>query len=77
MPKKATRISEQLRAALANAGESRYRIAQATGISQAVLSRFVRGECGLSLDYIDVLGEHLGLELRSAAKRTKRTKKGR
>jgi transcriptional regulator with XRE-family HTH domain len=57
-------ISEQLREAIERSGKSRYRIAQDTGISQAILSRFVNTKCGLSLAYVDVLCEYLGLQLK-------------
>jgi hypothetical protein len=66
----AKRISDQLREAIVQSDKSRYRIAMDTGISQAILSRFVRTECGLSLAYFDVLADYLGLEL--APKKSKR-----
>ena len=56
-------LSEQLRAAIEDSGETRYAIAKATGIDQSVLSRFVNGERGLSLDAIDTLGDYLKLEI--------------
>jgi len=56
-------LSDQLRAAVRNCGETRYAIAKATGIDQSTLSRFVNGERGLSMDAMDTLGEYLGLEL--------------
>ncbi len=57
-------VSEALRRALEGCGESRYSIAQATGIQESSLSRFVRGHSGLSLEAVDLLCAHLGLELR-------------
>jgi predicted transcriptional regulator len=65
---KATRrkVSEQLRAAIAeaaDAGLTRYRIAKETGVSQAALSRFVNGKQGLDLASVDRLAEFLGLAL--------------
>lgn len=45
------------------ANVSRYRIAQETGVTQAALSRFVRGERGLDLSSVDKLAAFLGLEL--------------
>jgi transcriptional regulator with XRE-family HTH domain len=68
----ARRISDQLRDAIESSGKSRYRIAKDTGISQAILSRFVNTQCGLSLDYIDRLADYLGLELKHKGRQTKR-----
>ncbi len=56
-------ISETVRQAILDCGESRYRISMETGITQATLSRFVRGETGLSMPALDRLGEYLGLEI--------------
>ena len=58
MPKKP--ISEQIREAIRNAEVSRYRISKETGISEPVLSRFLKGKAGISLD---TLGEYLGLDI--------------
>ena len=56
-------LSEQLREAILTADMSRYRIAKETGLTEAGLSRFVNGICGLSLDSIDKIGECLGLRI--------------
>ncbi len=56
-------FSDTLREALEKAPESRYRIAQLTGISESHLCRFVQGTRGLSLDNLDVLCAHLDLQL--------------
>jgi transcriptional regulator with XRE-family HTH domain len=69
-------ISDQLRAAVLASEESRYAIAKATGISQAMLSRFVHGKSGLSMDYIDRLAAHLKLKLVTINSR-KRGSKGK
>ena len=61
------KVSEQLRAAIAAAPVSRYRLAKRTGLDQGLLSRFMHGHCGLSLESIDLLAEALGLELRAIA----------
>ena len=45
------------------APESRYHISKATGISQGQLSRFVNHGSRLTLNTVDVLAAHLGLEL--------------
>lgn len=59
-------ISEQLRDAIANSGETRYAISKATSVDQAVLAKFVNGKRGLSLETIDKLAKYLRLELRRA-----------
>jgi predicted transcriptional regulator len=66
-------ISGRLREAIQRSGKSRYQIAQATGISQAALSRFISAERGLALDSADKLADYFALELVSA----KRQRKGR
>jgi transcriptional regulator with XRE-family HTH domain len=62
MPKKLP-LSDQLRLAIDAAGVSRYRIAHDLGISEATLSRFMRGDRGLTLKVVDRLTEYLRLEL--------------
>lgn len=57
-------FSGRLRQAVEESQLTRYRISQTTGIDQATLCRFVRGEVGLSLANIDELVKCLGLELR-------------
>ena len=61
--KKAQRFSDQLRAAILNAGETRYRISKATGIPEGNLSRIVRGDACMSEKSLNLLFEHLGLSL--------------
>jgi plasmid maintenance system antidote protein VapI len=74
MAKKKHKLSDQLRQAIEDAEESRYRIAQDTGLDQAVLSKFVLGQRGVSLDTIDVLGEYLGLSISTDKHRTRKGK---
>lgn len=57
-------VSEQLRRAVETCGETRYRIAQQTGINESTLSRFVASGRGLSMDNCDLLCAYLGLELK-------------
>jgi plasmid maintenance system antidote protein VapI len=58
-----TTISEAIRAALEDSESSRYAIARECGVSESVLSRFVRGERGLTLDTVDRLAKVLGLTI--------------
>lgn len=60
-------ISDQLRAVILRSSLSRYRISKETGVSEAALSRFVRGERLLDLSSVDKLGQYLGLRLVKAA----------
>ena len=56
-------MTDVLKAAIEESGLTRYRIAKDTGIDEAALMRFMRGETSLRLDKADVLAEYLGLEL--------------
>ena len=58
----AMKPSDALRAAVKNSGETRYRIAQETGMTESGLSRFIHGG-GLNLASLDRLAGYLGLEL--------------
>jgi len=66
-------IQEQLRQAILRADVTRYRLAQLTGVAEAVLSRFVNGKRTLTLDTAAKLATALGLELRPL----RRARKGR
>jgi hypothetical protein len=70
-------FTDQFRAAVLNAEESRYKISKATGISESILSRFVHGRAGLSMDYMDRLAAHLGLKLITKPKKTRKRKAGK
>ncbi len=72
MTRKPKKISDQLREAILSAEITRYRIAQETGVSEAVLSRFVNGPSGLSLDSIDKIGECLGLNITTPKQRKRK-----
>jgi transcriptional regulator with XRE-family HTH domain len=61
--KKTPMMTDVLKAAIRDSGLTRYRIAKDTGIDEAALMRFLRGETSLRLDRADVLAEYLGLEL--------------
>ena len=58
------RFSDQLRRAVRESEATRYALSKTTGISQAVLCRFVAGTAGMSLDSIDKLVDALNLEIR-------------
>jgi hypothetical protein len=63
-------INEQLRNAVLECGKSRYRISLESGVSQAVLSRFVAGKTELTISNAEKLCTAIGTEL--VLKRKKR-----
>lgn len=63
MAKKRIKLSEQVRRAMENCGQSRYAISKATGIDQATLCRFASGERGLPMLTLDKLADHLDLNI--------------
>jgi len=63
MKEKHLPLSEQLRQAVLNCGQSQYAICKATGIDKTALFRFVTGERGVSMQVMDTLGEYLGLRI--------------
>ena len=65
-------LSDQLRQAIDDSGLSRYAIGKACEIDKAVMSRFMSGQVGLSLETIDRLVDYLRLEL--VTKQKKRSK---
>ncbi len=62
MPKP-KRLSDEIRQAVRDCGESQYRIMQETGIDKATLSRFVSGERGLPMKTLDTLAQYLDLHI--------------
>jgi hypothetical protein len=56
-------INERLRDAIKRCGKSRYRISLESGVSQAVVSRFVNGQTELTLANVEKLCESIGAEL--------------
>ena len=67
-----TSFSDQIRRAVDRSGFSRYRIWQEIGIDQALMSRFMSGQGGLSIQSLDRLAKLLGLTVS-----VKKPKKGR
>ena len=63
MRKKTESFSDQLRRAVEQSEHSQYTICRKTGIDKSVLSKFVRGLRGMSLDSVDTLCQYLGLRL--------------
>jgi len=67
-------IFDTLRDLLSKSKISRYRIARDTGIAESMLSRFVSGERGLSVESTEKLADYLGHEI---IVRPKRQRKGK
>ncbi len=66
-------FDDQLRQAIEHCGMSRYEISQQSGVDQAVLSRFMSGKAGMSMDSINLIFRLLDLEINTpACKRVKR-----
>jgi transcriptional regulator with XRE-family HTH domain len=63
------KLTDILRRAIKDSGLSQYAISQRTLVSASALSRFMRGERGLSSEAIDELVAFLGLEVRPRRKR--------
>ena len=57
------RLSDEIRDAVNASGMSRYAIAKALGIAESTMSRFMSGKGGLSMEYIDLLADLLGLHI--------------
>ena len=68
-------LSDQLREAIEDCGESRYAISRETGVSQAVLCRFVQGS-DMRGDNIDAVCGYLGLRLVSGGRKRRGGKGG-
>jgi ribosome-binding protein aMBF1 (putative translation factor) len=56
-------FTDQIRRAILDSGVSRYRIAKDTGIAESVLSRFMHGQIGFTLETLDKLGDYLQFDL--------------
>jgi hypothetical protein len=64
MAKKRTkRLTDQVRQAMDECGETRYRIAKETGISETSIGLFYNGHRGLSLKAFDRLCDWLQIEI--------------
>jgi transcriptional regulator with XRE-family HTH domain len=63
MGKKRVKLSDQIRRAVDASGLSRYRICKTLGIAESTLSRFMSGQGGLSMEYLDALADLLDLDI--------------
>ena len=67
-------ILDDIRKAIDTSGKSRYRISKDTGISESRLCQLMAGTKGLSIEALELLADHLGLEI---VARRKRRRKGK
>ena len=70
-------LTEQLRRAVLNCGQSQATICKTTGIEKTALFRFLAGERGVSCEVMDILGKYLGLRIVADKPESKGGKKGR
>jgi len=56
-------FSDQIRSAISSSGISRYAISKRTGIDQAVLCRFMQGQCGMLMETLDRIVEVLPMRV--------------
>lgn len=77
MSRKKKSLADQLRYFIEKADSSRYRLSQETGIDQAVISRFMHGTGGLSIDGLEALAKALDLELTQRATPAPKAHKGK
>jgi len=57
------KLSDEIRDAVNASGTSRYSIAKNLGIAESTMSRFMNGKGGLSMEFIDLLADLLGLHI--------------
>ena len=69
MAQRRTKLSDQLRQAVENCGQTRYAIGKATGIAESTLSRFMAGERGLPMKTLDKLADYLDLDIIAGKRR--------
>ncbi|HBO43792.1 MAG TPA: hypothetical protein DD670_07640 [Planctomycetaceae bacterium] len=61
-----------MRQAILDSGKSLCTIERETGIARSALSRFLKGERGVSMSVMDSLGEYLGLRITIDATKAKK-----
>ena len=66
MTERAESVSQSLRRAICESRQTLMQIEDKTGVDPGRLSRFMRGERGLTLNAVDALAKHFGLKLTKA-----------
>lgn len=69
---KRVKLSDQVRQAIQDCGETHSQICRATGLDNATLCRFMSGERGLSTTALDTIAEYLELSIVSSRKSAQR-----
>lgn len=65
-------VSDQLKAAIEESGQSHYSIQKETGVPAMVIGRWMKGtRDNIRSDTIDTLAEYFGLELKPTKRRRK------
>lgn len=72
---KRIQLSDQIRQAVESSGFSQYRLSKEVRIGKTSLSRFMRGERGLTLKALDRLADFLELEIVIRSKRRRKRSK--
>ena len=67
-------FADQIRKAINESGQSRYAICKRMDFSESVMSKFMHGTSGLSLDTLDRLADVIGMSIVSNSKGTGRAK---
>ncbi len=57
------KLLDSIRKAIETSGQTRYQIAQGSGVNQSQLSRLVNGQNGLSIESVERIAEYLKLEV--------------
>jgi transcriptional regulator with XRE-family HTH domain len=68
-------VSDKLRERIEESGLSQSELSRESGVPQPSISRFMRGERGLSIEYVDKLAEYFGLTLADETPKRRRPKK--
>lgn len=68
---KRLKLTDQVRKAITDSGETQYRICQNTGLDKTAIFRFMTGERGLSMKALDTVAEYLELSIVSSRKPSK------
>ncbi len=67
--RRSTKLSDQVRHAIDESGQTRYQIAKGAAIDESALAKFYNGHRGLSTNALDRIGEYLNLEITRAKPR--------
>lgn len=72
MGKERAKLSDEIRQAVDASGLTRYRISKELGIAESTMSRFMSGQGGLSMEYLDALAKLLDLHITAGKPRPKK-----